>query len=80
MLPTADSRALLRDALARRLGGVPPSAMDDALPCPAGLSQVEKSAWLALQNWVSDAPLRDRFPRHAAYSRGRLIHLLAELQ
>lgn len=80
MLVTADSRAVLRDALRQRLAGEHLADIVEVLPCPSGLSQVEKSAWLMLQNWSCDEPLRAKYPSHAEYTRGRLNHLLVELQ
>lgn len=80
MLVTADSRAILTDALKRRLGGDQAGEITEELPCPARLSQPEKSAWLLLDTWASDAPLREEFASHAAYSRDRLRHLLQVLQ
>ncbi|MEZ5682022.1 MAG: hypothetical protein R3E14_12105 [Erythrobacter sp.] len=80
MLVTADSRAILTDALERRLSGQASGKIADAIPCPASLSQLEKSAWLALQNWSSDEVLRESFASHAEYSRNRLKHLLQVLQ
>lgn len=79
MLVTADSRAVLRDALRLRLAGEWSADIDETLPCPAGLSQVEKSAWLMLQNWSCDEDLRDRCLTHAEYSHDRLRHLLQQL-
>ena len=80
MLVTADSRAILKDALLRRLDGQDADAGMEAIPCPAGLSQLEKSAWLMLENWSSDADLRREFASHAQYSRERLQHFLDQLQ
>ncbi|QPC97841.1 hypothetical protein [Qipengyuania soli] len=79
MLVTADSRAVLRDALRQRLGGQRAAEIEQVLPCPAGLSQVEKSAWLMLQNWSSDAPLREQYRSLDDYSRDRMEHLLGAL-
>ena len=79
MLVTADSRAILKDALKRRLDGQA-DEVEVSLPCPDGLTQPEKSAWLMLQNWSCDAPLRARYSTHAEYSRNRLRHLLNILQ
>lgn len=80
MPATADSRAVLRDALRQSLDGDETAEIVHILPCPSGLSQLEKSAWLMLQNWSCDAPLRNSHLSHAQYSRERLNHLLLELQ
>lgn len=80
MRASGDSRSILRDALQRSLIGQPAPQICEVLPSPAGLSQLEKGAWLQLHNWLSDAPLRGSFASHAEYSRNRMNYFLEALQ
>lgn len=80
MSTASDSRAILKEALRRRLDEQPMQVKAEDLPCPAGLNQIEKSAWLQLQNWAWDEFLRKNFASYAEYSRNRLRHLIEVLQ
>lgn len=77
---TGDSRSILRDALQRSLVGQPVRQIGEILPCPVALTQIEKGAWLQLQNWSTDEPLRVDSHLHAEYSRKRLNYFLDALQ
>lgn len=76
---TADPRTILKDELRRCLCGEPAGEISELLPRPAGLSQIEKSAWLQLHDWSSDRRLRQVSTAHAQYSRNRLTHLISAL-
>ena len=75
-----DSRSALAEALRRALAGEhDPNQLRKVVSTPQSLSALEKSAWLQLQNWSADEPLRIQYPRHAEFTRRRLTGLLKRL-
>ena len=79
-MPSNDSRSALAQALKRALEGEPQGALlKNEIGSLRNLSQLEKSAWLQLQNWAADESLRKQFPSHADFSRRRLSDLLDSL-
>lgn len=76
-----DSRSALAEALKRALSGDhDPVCLQDSISSPQGLTLLEKSAWLQLQNWASDEQLRTQFAKHAEFSRKRMNELLVQLE
>ena len=81
LVTNVDSRTAILEAIRQALAGEPcPEQLREAISSPNRLGALEKSAWVQLQNWSADEKLRLQFPKHAEFSRRRLVGLLEQLE